>query len=59
MFGLAGVYRCTRSFYRNESEPELLRVIIWLKCKYLQQIIACRKLGALSDSFRPQIIIIL
>ena len=24
---LFGVYRCTRSYYRNTSEPELLRVI--------------------------------
>lgn len=28
---LFGVYRCTRSYYRNTSEPELLRVIISLK----------------------------
>ena len=28
---LFGVYRCTRSYYRNTSEPELLQVIISLK----------------------------
>ena len=28
---LFGVYRCTGSYYRNTSEPELLRVIISLK----------------------------
>ena len=28
---LFGVYRCTCSYYRNTSEPELLRVIISLK----------------------------
>ena len=28
---LFGVYRCTRPYYRNTSEPELLRVIISLK----------------------------
>lgn len=33
MFGSAGVYRCSRSFYRNESEPELLRIIIHLRGK--------------------------
>lgn len=31
MFGVVGVYRCTRSFYRNESDPELLRIIIHLR----------------------------
>ena len=31
LFGVFGVYRCTRSYYRNTSEPELLRVIISLK----------------------------
>ena len=28
---LFGVYRCTHPYYRNTSEPELLRVIISLK----------------------------
>lgn len=31
MFGVVGVYRCTRSFFRNQSDPELLRIIIYLK----------------------------
>ena len=31
MFGVVGVYRCTRSFYRNKSDPELLRIIIHLR----------------------------
>lgn len=31
MFGVVGVYRCTRSFYRNQSDPELLRIIIHLR----------------------------
>lgn len=31
MFGVVGVYRCTRSFYRNQSNPELLRIIIHLR----------------------------
>ena len=35
LFGVVGVYRCTPSFYRNTSEPELKRVIISLKGKYL------------------------
>ena len=30
LFGVFGVYCCTRSYYRNTSEPELLRVIISL-----------------------------
>ena len=34
LFGAVGVYRCTRSFYRNTSEPDLKRVIISLKGKY-------------------------
>lgn len=34
LFGVVGVYRCTRSFYRNTSEPDLKRVIISLKGKY-------------------------
>ena len=36
LFGVVDVYRCTRSFYRNTSEPELKRVIISLKGRYLQ-----------------------
>ena len=36
LFGVVGVYRGTRSFYRNTSEPELKRVIISLKGRYLQ-----------------------
>ena len=35
LFDVVGVYRCTRSFYRNTSEPELKRVIISLKGNYL------------------------
>ena len=34
LFGVAGVYRYTRSFYCNTSEPDLKRVIISLKGKY-------------------------
>ena len=31
MFGLVGVFRCTRSYYRNESDSDLLRIIMHLK----------------------------
>lgn len=31
MSGLAGVFRCTRSFYRNQSDSELHRLIIHLR----------------------------
>ena len=34
LFGAVGVYRCTRSFYRNTSEPDLKRVLKSLKGKY-------------------------
>ena len=34
MSGLAGVYRCTRSFYRNQSDSELHRLIIHLRGWY-------------------------
>ena len=35
LFGVVGIYRCTRSFYGNASEPELKRVIISLKGRFL------------------------
>lgn len=34
MFGAVGVFKCSRSFYRNESDPELLRILIHLRGWY-------------------------
>jgi len=38
MYGLDGVYRCTRSFYRNESDPQLHRTVIHLRGGYLDNL---------------------
>lgn len=34
MFGAANVFKCSRSFYRNQSDPELLRILIHLRGTY-------------------------
>lgn len=53
MFGFVGVYRCTRSFYRNESDFELYRLIIYLRGWYFcYMFVYCtRIIGSLEEFY--------